>query len=581
MNSKLPFFLLIFLLSMLFGCANQGRLGGGPKDETPPRLDSLASTPNFQTRFQKQTIVLAFDEWVELKDVFNQVVVSPPLEFRPTIERKKKTIQFQFDDREVLRDSATYVINFGQAIKDLTEGNVAPIVFVFSTGDFIDSLSVEGSIRDAFSGKPVEKALFMLYENLADSVVRTERPFYFAITDKEGKFKVSNVKSGAFKVAALLDQNLNYRFDSEAEQIGFLDSNLVLAGETTAAVSEADSLSSPPDSLSIDSTNVSGSLSKDSTVLKPALPAAQVALRLFSEDKALFLRNKETGKYGVVKLTFSRDAPDAIVTFDSLGQTTLLEQEKDTIRLWYHTTMDTTWRVYVKRDTATDTVLIKSGLRQKFMTTDSLKVVGGKSPKPERLTPGQLFSMSFSHPLIAFEDAKISLTEDSLKRNVLPKIRLDSLQKNKLIVDFDWKEGLRYELLLLPGSVTDMFGFVNKDTLRRSFTIGVQKEYGTLTIKAMALSPDMAYVLRLLDKPEAAVPLRVFPVAGVRDFQITLPFLTPATFTIELIEDLDRNGRWTTGNYDRRRQPERVARKTLEALRANWELEGTIEARFE
>ncbi|MBI5916119.1 MAG: Ig-like domain-containing protein [Bacteroidetes bacterium] len=566
---------LLTAYCLLTGCAHPVAPEGGPRDTQPPQLDSLHSTRNFQTRFQKQTIVLAFDEWVELRDVFTQVVISPPLEKRPEIVRKKKTIQVIFDETEKLRDSATYVINFGQAIRDLTEGNAAPLVFVFSTGDYIDSLSVEGSIADAWTGKPVDKALFMLYENQADSVVRTERPFYFALTDKDGNFKVSNVKSGSFKVAALLDQNLNYRFDNDAEQIGFLDTAFVLRGKP---VMKTDSVVA--DSVRLDS------LFPDSVATASVGPrpvSSKINLKIFQEEKPLFLRSKEVNRYGQVKLGFNQPPGEARVAFDSVGQTVFFETEKDTLRLWYHLERDTSWNVYVQRDTLTDTVLVKNGLRSGFVAAAKLEATAKPAAKPAaapgKLTPGQPFTLTFNHPLAGFNAANIRLLEDSTKTAVQPRLRIDSIERRTLLIDHAWKEGRPYEVQLLSGSVTDMFGLTNADSIGRSFTVGLRKEFGTLTLKALSLNPEKAYVIRLLDRSEAVV--QSWAVSNVDKFEAKLDLLPPAIYSVELIEDLDRNGRWTTGNYDLHRQPERFTRKALEALRANWELEAVVVPTFE
>lgn len=583
-SNSLIGWLMLNMLALLFGCANIVAPQGGEKDTNPPKLDSLHSTKNFQTRFKKQDIVLAFDEWVELKDVFTQVIISPPLVKRPEIVRKKKTIQLHFADDEVLRDSATYVINYGQAIRDLTEGNVAPIVFVFSTGDYIDSLSVEGQIVDAWTGKPTEKTLFMLYENLADSVVRKDRPFYFAMTDKDGKFKVNNVKSGTFKAVALNDLNLNYRFDSDAEQIGFLDSNLVLSGEMLpdTSVAEVDTLlqdSLKNDSLNLKRDSLGTGILRSETKNKPPTPT--VNLRLFAEDKALFLRSKEANKYGQVKLVFNQPPTDlARVSFDSVGQVVVFENDKDTLRLWYSQPVEEVgWRVFVQRDTSVDTVFVKPGLREGFLAAAKLTTATKLTGQPVKLKPGQPFRLPFNYPLASFDPAQIQLLEDTTKTVVLPKISIDSLEKRALEVKYPWKEGVGYELELLPGSVTDIFGLSNLDTLQQKITLGQAKDFGTLTLKVMNLDTAKAYVIRLLEKPELP-PVKVWTTANVAEFQVKLDLLTPSIYTVELIEDLDRNGRWTTGSYDLHRQPERVVRKTLEELRANWELEAEVSGEF-
>ncbi len=135
---------------VLTACATIISPQGGPKDETPPALVADKSTANLQTNFKKQRIELTFDEWVQVQDVFNQVLVSPPLRYPYKVSLKQRTVRFDFDEREILRDSATYTINFGAAVKDLTEKNPAEnLRFVFSTGPYIDSLSIRGVMVDA------------------------------------------------------------------------------------------------------------------------------------------------------------------------------------------------------------------------------------------------------------------------------------------------------------------------------------------------------------------------------------------------------------------------------------------------
>ena len=158
----------VWLLALaLVSCARQGAPTGGPKDTTPPSVDTLYSTRNYSTRFRPSKIELRFDEWVTLSDAANQIVVSPPLAKRPEVVLRGKTVTLTFDPSEQLRDSATYTINFGTAVKDLHEGNpVKDLRFVFSTGDLIDSLRVSGKVVDALTGDPVENISVMLYDCL-------------------------------------------------------------------------------------------------------------------------------------------------------------------------------------------------------------------------------------------------------------------------------------------------------------------------------------------------------------------------------------------------------------------------------
>ena len=139
--------LLIYRSCLLFGlflalasCATIASPEGGPKDTTPPRIDTAQSTPSEQVNFVKQPIEIAFQEWIVLEDAANQVLVSPPLEFRPDVRLKRRSVLFSFDEREQLRPNVTYTLNFGNAVKDLTEKNPAEnLRFVFATGPQLDS----------------------------------------------------------------------------------------------------------------------------------------------------------------------------------------------------------------------------------------------------------------------------------------------------------------------------------------------------------------------------------------------------------------------------------------------------------
>ncbi len=527
--------IICFLFGLLWSCANVGRLSGGEKDEQAPRLIESESTPNFQTNFTDRSFKLTFDEWIRLEDVFNQVIVSPPLRFRPAVTLKKRTVNFEFDEEEVLREEATYVINFGEAIVDLTEGNETEMVFVFSTGDFIDSLTVTGQIVDALSEEPVEDVLFLMYENTADSVFKTERPFYFAKTDDEGRFEVKNVKSGVFKGTALIDLNLNYLFDNPGgESIGFLDSTILVSDSTQ------------PD----------------------------VRLKLFLEEETLFLRNDEQDRYGLVNLIFNRMPHDAEVEYDTLGQFIHIEQVFDTIKVWYDMDSTMSWNLYVKNDTIVDTVFVKMPSRNAFLEKAQLKLQNAKAdPSPRKLNPSKSLKFEFNHPLYVFDTTGIFLWEDSTKIRVLPKIVVDSIEQRTMVISYPWKGEKLYELEILPNRIMDQFGLVNQDTIRRSYNALPTKEFGNIGLKVLDLKPDTNYVVRLLLDRNLVEEVST---KGSPIFEKRYSMLAPGVYDVEIIEDVDGNGRWSTGNYDLKKHPERVFTKILEELRANWDVEAEM-----
>ncbi len=537
-RSSYHIFSIIFLLAFLSQCANPIAPTGGPRDEVPPIVIKEESTPNFQTNFEKQEIILTFNEWVVLKDVFNQVVVSPPLASGPEVNIKKKSVIFEFDEEEQLREEATYTINFGDAIQDLTEGNPAlDNRFVFSTGDFIDSLVVNGSIEDALTGEPVEDVIFALYDNLADSVVRTERPFYFGKTNKAGRFKVENIKSDTFKVFALKDANRDLKFNQASEAIAFLDSFLVL----------------PQDSLSIQ-------------------------LRLFTEEPPLRLESFFNDRYGLLKLSLNKEVPKTGVQITSNdGEADFIrEYDKDTLKLWYNSLADTSSVAYVRYDTIiNDTVRISQQTREAFLENAQLRYDPASAQRPRRtINPAKPIEVIFRHPLANFTDSLVRVYADTTKRQIFPTISIDTALSRRALLIYPWQASVEYQLEVLPGAFEDIYGLTNPDTLSQTYLGGAAKDYGAILINLSELDSTEQYVVQLLLNGKDLI--QEFVVSDKKSESITVKSLQPGKYEVHVITDKNRNSRWDTGSYDLGRQPEPYLRETVKQLRANWEVESNI-----
>ncbi len=240
-------FLVPVLLLFLTDCAKIGTLSGGPADKVPPV--ALKCVPaNYSVNFHGQKIEITFDEFITLDNINQQLVVSPPLEKRVDVKLKNKTVLINLNSE--LQDSTTYTLNFGDAIKDLDEGNILRnYEYVFSTGPYLDSLSVYGRVVDAFTLEPPEDPVsILLYEDLSDSAFLKHIPMYVGKTGKDGYFALNNLRADTFHIFALTDLNSNFRFDLPGEKIAFLDSALHLNAENYSRLKI--------DSLLLDSLNV-------------------------------------------------------------------------------------------------------------------------------------------------------------------------------------------------------------------------------------------------------------------------------------------------------------------------------------
>jgi Uncharacterized protein conserved in bacteria len=497
-------------------------------------LDRVESTPNLQTRFTKQPIELVFDEWLKLENTYKEIVISPPLEFNPEVKLRGKKVRFKFHEDEVLRPEATYTINFGKSVKDLNAGNVVEdLRFVFSTGDYIDSLEVKGKITDALNGEGVEDVLLMLYDNLSDTVVRTERPFYFARTDKSGAFKIENVKSDTFKVFALVDNNFNYLFDSESEKIAFQEAPIIL----------------PDSSLT------------------------SISLELFAEQARLRLLKKDTSRYGLLKLIFN-DSPEnlELLSEDSLYYIQYLEE--DSLKIWYQLADNQNWPLYVPVDTIIDTLVLTANRKAAFL--EKTQLVAGKAPNSLAidLNPSKAVRWSFNHPLVSVDTVLIQCFEDSIKNLVPLNLSIDTTDQRELAIQYRWKEKIKYELLILPNALTDIYGLKNQDSIRQEYQILERDAFGDINLKVEDIPEGQYFVLQLLFKNDNLVD--EFSVGGDSIFQKSYTALPPGSYSIRITEDRNNNGRWDTGHYDRKEQPERRFTRPIEELRASWEVESTI-----
>ena len=188
--------LLAFTLAVVLSCAKQGYPSGGPKDEKPPVV--LSTTPaNGSLNFGEKQFSIAFDEYVNIKDAENNILVSPPMNTKPEYTTKGRSVVVKLKD--TLMPNTTYLFQFKEGIVDFNEGNPLPsFEYVFSTGSSIDSMTLRGQVLDAFTLKPFSQVVtVMAYgesqmaDTLGDSIVAKVQPMYATRTDKEGNFALN------------------------------------------------------------------------------------------------------------------------------------------------------------------------------------------------------------------------------------------------------------------------------------------------------------------------------------------------------------------------------------------------------
>jgi len=527
-SSRSVFLLIISIF--LTSCAKRGRPSGGVKDSIPPIV--IKSLPhNLNTEFKSKKFILDFDEFIQLKDVGQQLVVSPPLKYpviiKPTL---KATKHLEVSIQDTLYDNTTYTFNFGQSIVDFNEGNPASFLnYTFSTGAYIDSLSLRGGIEDSYANKPDNFVSVMLYaadSTYSDSIVFKQQPRYITNTlDSLTTFKINYLHEGQYYLVALKDLNKDNKFDPLFEKIGFL----------------ANPINIPSDE------NITLKLFKE------VAPTRVLSAKQESQNKILFGYQGDIDK---VKLSLITPVSD---DFKSL---ILKVPNKDSLYYWFKSPKLDSLKFTSPYDEKgiIDTFLIKT----RKLPIDSL-IVSIKDRKNMPLT--EPVSILASTPIVEFDKRKILLLDkDTLRVDFIP--LLDTIE-NSLKLNFPIEAEQNYRVQLFPGALIDLMNNTN-DSIQFRISIDELESFGRANIIIDSSLNSEQIIVELLDKDLNVVR----SIIGDRSRKYTFDFIEPGTYFLRIIEDENKNGRWDTGIYLKKKEPEKVHYyPELLKIRSNWEVE--------
>jgi hypothetical protein len=559
--------LMIVTLFCFWGCAQQVAPTGGQKDVAPPKI--LSEFPaNLSTSFSAKEVVVSFDEFIQLKNTAEQVVISPPILKAPSYLLKKKSLVIKFDQE--LAENTTYTINFGEAIRDNNEGNIlSNYTYVFSTGLHLDSMEVKGMVRDALTDEPIKDAVVMLYKSNLDSLPLDTIPNYFTRSTETGSFHIKNIGNQPYKIFALKDENTNYKFDVPEEQIGFLDT-MVLPF-------------SAPKPVKVDSAQVDSAITK----LDPPLITSYEMKMFFEEDTTQFLKKSYCDHFGKLVFVYNRPVSDFTiqledVPFKSQWNIKDFSAHRDSITIWTTGIVPDTMRLILNADKArVDTTELVMKPRADNIETKSKSKGGGRKKKKEAFAltartipsngrspkPNRTISLVWNHPIISTDLSRIKLYKDSVRVNY-DIVSTDTALRVFDIIH-DWQKNSKYRLLVQDSAFSDIYNLWS-DTVDFSFVGTDQKSYGELSLK-ISDTPESQIVVELLEAGRgSSIEKRLTNQKGIVKFE----GLNPGKYSIRVTRDLNNNGRWDSGRYSEKLQPEPI--QTIEndaEVRSNWELE--------
>lgn len=530
--------LLPFLILICFTrCAQVGVLTGGPRDTTPPQLKE-ALPPNQSTGFHSGEILLSFDEFVQVNDVANQLIVSPKLKENPSVVAEGKKVRITFDAAQ-LQPNTTYRFYLGQCIADINEGNMLRnFEYVFSTGSYIDSLKLNGQVTDAFTNSAADNVLVALYHNSPnDSLPYNEPPDYISRTDKEGRFAFSHLPHASLRVYAIADKNKNNLYDGETEKIAFRDTLLVLE--------------------------------KDSSV----------NLRLFREAVPKFFVKKVMNPYyGLTTILLSKKMKTVVKPLKTANGKNMYESspgvEKDTINVFYHTLKDSL-ALLVQSPNQTDTLYIM--LPKRPTTTKKFATIQLNSQNG-------VLAYNTAPQLIFTQWMDTSRTQ--LRATF--RERTDTVHAPETLSGY-WSSATRFTITnpTAPGKDYEIKADTNvffdkqgvaSDSLKMSFRTQSLAELGKVTLK-LVFEKKGNYLVQLIDDKENPIAMQPLSLSLSSTNIRSLVFeqLLPATYRVKVIRDENNNGMWDSGDLIKKKQPERVNihPKPIKVL-ADWEIEEEI-----
>ncbi len=522
-----------FLIEMLiqFSCANQSPPTGGPKDETPPNLIGMYPEEG-QLNFEDNKIELLFDERVDAIDVKKELIISPNIniEFRVKAQRNAVILQFE----KPLPDSTTFSIDFRTSIKDITEKNkTEPIKLAFSTGPYIDTLSISGSVQDILTGIPRQDVLIGIYDAEDTLSIEKDEPIYFTKTDSVGGFTLSNIRVGKYKLYSLSEKDNSLTFNKSDELVGF--------SRETAVLSDT-SITIPPLNLSV-----------------------------YNEKEFKLLKNNPRRQYS--EIIFSKNIFDyKIVFLNSNLEEEILHNSKENAIIFYDVGNNKSDSIAI-RYSVTDSLYqqITDEINIKFDDTKNPSVSTEFTtlfyPLEVQLIKDSIYNieLTFNKPIATYySDSVLLLRGKSDTLSLFDEYIINHNKTEFQLGQIKAQDSL--QLLIKKGAFMSVENDSSKK-ISKKFILKDPKKYGVIRIGVE--SNNTPFILQLLDDKYS-----VEQSVANKD-TIEFQYVNPGEKFLRIIVDKNNNGRWDKGSFKNRIPAEKILfySDTIK-LKENWDIGG-------
>lgn len=534
-------FYLFFTVLLLIRCATPSTPQGGPQDKEAPNIKTYQ--PEFLNKnFKEKDISIDFDEWVQISNVKQNVIISPPIVPEPTIIAKKNELKIHF--KAPLDSNTTYSIFFGGAVKDNNEGNlVENLSYVFSTGDYIDSLSISGKVITLDGQAIPENTFIELYSASNDSIITKERPKYIYKITKDGTFKLDYLPKDSFRLFVLNDLNTNYLYDLPTEWIGKLDQVIIL----DSIVQNIQIPISLPESEKYILMNFNSTLLDQKVTI-------ELNKELNPQKDTISLKILSSGKILPFEQKFSSKKFSYLILSDSISTTCELSINSiiiDTLRL-----------KQPSKSLENSLFLPKVQMDQKDSILSALN--------------NQSFQFISSVPVYNIDTSKILLLSNS-DTTFISSIDFDS-SRFGFSLNLSLSEKYNGKLVFLDSAIkfsTHQFSKNISYPVKYTF----KEEYGNLQLSIHLPSADTSYIIRVFHSNNRLAYENT--ILGDTIFNYIIPPSLSGDYFVEVIEDLNQSATWNGSSFWKSLAPERVYRSEKYSIKPNWDNEYKVEVRFD
>ena len=505
----------------MHSCAIQVPPTGGKKDIIPPKI-VYSNPPNYTKNFSADKIKIIFNEYVVINNVSTEVIMTPSIATVPKFKLKGKMLTISIKD-SLLKKNTTYSIQFGKAIADLNEGNALQgYRYVFSTGNYMDSLSISGHLKDALTHKTIENVNINLYNGgKADTSIYKAKPEYYTRDSANGKFVLKNLPNQKFRVLAVQDKNGNYMPD-EDELVGIF----------------------PADVQTSDSTKEDISL----LLSKPYPLKMKIKRAVFTGRKLSLKFNKPVDSFYISGGRYYASFPSG---------------QKDSMIIWFGKDTFQRWLKILPIGEIKDSLLKKNA---KNSRDDSLlKVTVLKDEKT--IDKYGAFVLQFNQPVNIVNLKKIKFRRDSMAIPVNNVFFIDSNRMTAMLGNkFD--EDHNYKIVFPKGSFESIYGY-KSDSVYTTYSVPDRRNYGSINIH-LGDSAKLPLIFQIVNADNG----NVFYEKQINKSEVLdISYITPAKYQLRLIYDRNKNGYWDPLDLAHDIQPEEIVYyPDVLNIKANWEL---------